>query len=149
MEYIETESSNIKKVGYDAENSILEIWFHSGGKYWYFEFPDDAWCNLQDILESDESVGKYFHRAIKGKFSHINITYFSQDIEFDAILIQNTRNLGQVGREYLSFSLLCEKHSWDFSDAWDKSLGRTEWFELQPEVYRNVVYVRITDLNSD
>jgi len=84
MEYIETDSSNIKEVGYDKENSILEICFHSGGKYWYFEFDQAEWAILEQVIESGESVGKYFHKAIKGQFPYLNITHFEQDVEFDA-----------------------------------------------------------------
>lgn len=145
MEYIETDSTNIKKVGYDEGNSILEIWFHSGGKYWYFEFDKRHWENLVYSIEQGASVGKSFHHTIKSKFPYLNITHFGQDVEFDAILIQNRDKMG-TEREYLKFSLLCEKHGWDFSDAWDKALGRTEWFDLQPQEYRNTVLGTVGDL---
>lgn len=145
MEYIETESSNIKKVGYDKENWILEIWFNSGGKYWYFKFDNVDWALLEHTISADDSVGKYFHKAIKGQFSHLNITHFEQDVEFDAIIIHNRDKMG-TERNYLRFSQLCEKHDWDFSDAWDKDLGRTQWFDLQPEEYRNKVFARVGEI---
>ena len=149
MEYIETESSNIKKVGYDAENSILEIWFHSGGKYWYFEFSEEDWkslvetINLSSIGTVDmKSTGKYFHRAIKGKFSYLNITHFEQDVEFDAIIIQNRNKLG-TERDYLKFSLLCKKHDWD------KTIFRSVWFDLQSQEYKNAVHGTVGDLDVE
>jgi hypothetical protein len=55
------ESSNLASVGYDAENSILEIQFNHGGVYQYLDVPE----NVYDGLMNADSHGQYFDRNIK------------------------------------------------------------------------------------
>jgi hypothetical protein len=40
MERIRVSSSNVRAVGYDAEEQILEVEFHSGSIYHYFNVPE-------------------------------------------------------------------------------------------------------------
>jgi len=54
-------SSSLTSVGYDIENMILEIEFHSGGIYQYFNVPESKY----DGLMSADSHGKYFDAHIK------------------------------------------------------------------------------------
>jgi hypothetical protein len=54
-------SSNLASVGYDAENMVLEIEFHSGGIYQYFNVPESKY---EALLKAD-SHGKYFDVHIK------------------------------------------------------------------------------------
>lgn len=55
------ESSNIKSIGYDSENEILEIEFNLGVVYQYFGVPQ----NEYDTLMNADSHGRYFDRNIK------------------------------------------------------------------------------------
>jgi len=48
-------SSNLASVGYDPENMILEIEFHNGGIYQYFNVPESVYRSLM----SADSHGKY------------------------------------------------------------------------------------------
>ena len=57
-------SSNIKSVGYDSKSKILEIEFHSGGIYQYFNVPE----SIYNGILSASSHGSYFHRYIKDKY---------------------------------------------------------------------------------
>lgn len=61
MERTEVDSSNIASVGYDEENSILEIEFNHGGVYQYYDVP----VSIYDGLMSASSHGTYFDRHIK------------------------------------------------------------------------------------
>jgi hypothetical protein len=63
-------SSDIKSIGYDRESHILEIEFHSGGIYQYFNVPVVVYENLM----SASSHGEFFHQNIKDvyQFSKIN-----------------------------------------------------------------------------
>ena len=54
-------SSNLKSVGYDPSNSILEIEFHSGRIYHYFKVP----LEIYDALMNAPSKGTYLDRNIK------------------------------------------------------------------------------------
>ncbi|HEC0540727.1 TPA: KTSC domain-containing protein, partial [Klebsiella pneumoniae] len=46
-------SSNIRSVGYDANDSILEIEFNNGAIYQYFDIPE----NIYSDLISSDSIG--------------------------------------------------------------------------------------------
>jgi hypothetical protein len=54
-------SSNLKSVGYDEENKILEIEFLHGGVYQYFDVPKSVY----DGLMNASSHGQYFDRNVK------------------------------------------------------------------------------------
>src|SRR5690606_37210664 len=49
-------SSNIASVGYDAKKKLLEIEFHHGAVYQYFDVPE----NVYEELMGSTSLGAYF-----------------------------------------------------------------------------------------
>ena len=57
-------SSNIKSVGYDIDNSVLELEFNTGAVYCYMN------VDLKTVVEFifADSVGKYFAANIKNRF---------------------------------------------------------------------------------
>ena len=57
-------SNNIRSIGYDLKSQTLEIEFHSGGIYQYFNVPKSTY----DALMSASSHGSFFHRHIKDQF---------------------------------------------------------------------------------
>ena len=61
MNRIPVSSSNLASVGYDAENMVLEVEFHSGGIYQYFKVPESKY----EALMKDDSHGEYFDVHIK------------------------------------------------------------------------------------
>jgi hypothetical protein len=64
IERIPVESSNLKSVGYDEKTRVLEIEFHHGGIYRYYDVPADT----HSALMKAESKGKYFQSHIRNKF---------------------------------------------------------------------------------
>lgn len=58
-------SSSLHSVGYDLDNRVLEIAFHSGVVYHYLDVPEYTWRQLMRA----PSKGRYFDRAIKSRFS--------------------------------------------------------------------------------
>lgn len=62
-------STNIRSIGYDGQSQILEIEFHSGGIYQYFNVLSTIFNNLM----SASSHGSYFHRYIKGQYQSTKI----------------------------------------------------------------------------
>ena len=54
-------SSNLARVGYDAESHILEVWFQGGGRYRYYDVPSKLWENLTH----SESMGRYFMSSVR------------------------------------------------------------------------------------
>ena len=59
-------SSNIRSVGYDDENLLLEIEFHRGGIYQYFEVPESVY---QGLLQAP-SKGTYFRNQIMDNYRY-------------------------------------------------------------------------------
>jgi hypothetical protein len=63
MNRIRVQSSNIVSVGYDEKSKVLEIEFDNG-IYQYFDVPQDVY---EDFMNAP-SLGKFFHKEIKGKY---------------------------------------------------------------------------------
>ena len=63
-------SSNVRSVGYDSTDLILEVEFHSGGIYHYLKVP----MEIYDGLMNAPSKGKYLDKnVIKRGFAYIQI----------------------------------------------------------------------------
>ena len=54
-------SSNIKAVGHDKKEKVLDVAFHSGGEYKYKDVPRGLYARLLKV----KSPGKFFHKHIK------------------------------------------------------------------------------------
>ncbi|MEW6211581.1 MAG: KTSC domain-containing protein [Acidobacteriota bacterium] len=61
MNRIPVSSSNLASVGYDPQTNTLEIEFHSGSIYQYFNVPQ----SIYDGLMGAGSHGRYFDAHIK------------------------------------------------------------------------------------
>ncbi|MFH0178294.1 KTSC domain-containing protein [Streptomyces cacaoi] len=57
-------SSNLRSVGYDPANGVLEVEFKSGAVYQYSGVPE----GIHSALISAGSKGQYLHRAVIGTF---------------------------------------------------------------------------------
>ena len=69
MERKPVSSSNISSIGYDEDSRTLEIEFHSGSIYQYFDVP----LNIYQELMSAGSKGQYFAAHIKGYFRYVRV----------------------------------------------------------------------------
>jgi hypothetical protein len=58
------QSTNLRSVGYDAGDMILEIEFRSGGIYQYSNVPPE----IYEALMLEPSKGRYFDRHIKERY---------------------------------------------------------------------------------
>jgi hypothetical protein len=61
---IPIESSNLASVGFDSFTNVLEIEFHGGRIYEYYNVPFSIYAGLM----AAESHGKYFARHIRDKY---------------------------------------------------------------------------------
>lgn len=61
---VPVESSNLRSVGFDAKKLVLEVQFHHGGIYRYFDVPSAT----HEALMKSESKGKFFQASIRNKF---------------------------------------------------------------------------------
>ena len=62
-------SSNIAAVGYDVKKMLLEIEFHHGAVYQYFDVPK----RVYEELMSSKAKGSYFMNEIKAKYNYNKI----------------------------------------------------------------------------
>jgi hypothetical protein len=62
-------SSELKSVGYDEGNAILEVEFQNGGIYRYFGVPKAAYA----ALISAPSKGRYFNAQIGNAYRYERI----------------------------------------------------------------------------
>jgi len=58
------ESSNLAEVGYDPVSETLEVMFHSGGVYQYYNVPQFEYDRMMEAV----SIGTYFNREVKGNY---------------------------------------------------------------------------------
>lgn len=72
VEYQKVGSSNLDRVGYDAENENLWIWFKGDPprRYCYYHVEPRVFAELM----AAESKGKYLAAHIKGHYSYNQIT---------------------------------------------------------------------------
>lgn len=59
-------SSNIAEVGYDPSTGTLELLFHNGRLYQYFDVP----TAVHDEFLRAPSPGHYFHHNIRGVYRY-------------------------------------------------------------------------------
>lgn len=69
MERTPVDSSNISSIGYDEDSNTLEVEFHSGAVYQYFDVPLNVY---QEIMEAG-SKGQYFAQHIKGYYRFVKV----------------------------------------------------------------------------
>ena len=73
----EVKSSNIKSVGYDKENEILEIEFKSGATWEYLAVTEEKY---KEMMEAD-SIGRYFIKNIRGFHCGQKVLKLSEELE--------------------------------------------------------------------
>ncbi len=61
MERQPVKSTNVKSVGYDAVEKVLEVEFKSGGVYQYAEVQPEIYA---DLLKA-ESIGRYVSQVVR------------------------------------------------------------------------------------
>jgi len=66
IERTQIASSNISSIGYDKEAHILEIEFHHGAVYQYFDVSEKVF----EEFMSSSAIGSYFMNEIKDKFKY-------------------------------------------------------------------------------
>jgi hypothetical protein len=67
MEWQSTpESSNLARIGFDEETSVLKVEFKNGSLYDYFDVPQ----NIFEAMRNAPSKGQYLAQEIKGRFRY-------------------------------------------------------------------------------
>ena len=67
MNWIETpESSTIARFAYDKESQVLAVEFKNGGRYNYYDLPEDIF----DRMKAASSKGQFHAQNIKGIFRY-------------------------------------------------------------------------------
>ena len=69
MERVSVASGNLAEIGYDPATETLEVMFHQGGVYQYYNLPSF----MHERLMQAESIGKYFNAEIKGHYPEARV----------------------------------------------------------------------------
>lgn len=69
MERVAVTSRNVAEVGYDSETETLEVMFHHGGVYQYYNLPSF----MHERLLQAESLGRFFNTEIKGHYPEARV----------------------------------------------------------------------------
>ena len=69
MDRLPVTSSNVADIGYDAIAMTLEVGFHNGSVYQYFDVPENV---HREFLNSD-SKGKFLNSNIKNNFRYARL----------------------------------------------------------------------------
>ncbi len=69
MQMINVDSSNVTAVGYDEDSDTLQVEFHNGGTYQYFDVPVHLFEGLRDA----DSVGGFLAANIKGSYRYSKV----------------------------------------------------------------------------
>jgi hypothetical protein len=62
-------SSSLRSVGYDPRSRMLEIEFHGGGVYQYFDVPQTVF----EELFAQDSLGSYFNAEIRDAYMYVRV----------------------------------------------------------------------------
>ena len=69
MDRIPVDSSNISSIGFDENSNTLEVEFHSGAVYQYFDVP----LIIYQVMMEADSKGKYLAQHIKGNYRFVKV----------------------------------------------------------------------------
>ncbi len=64
MERTPVTSSSIASIGYDPTEKVLEVEFHHGGVFQYFDVPGEEY----EAFRAADSIGRYFTQHL-GKYA--------------------------------------------------------------------------------
>lgn len=66
MDRTPVSSTDVAEIGYDVPTMTLEVAFHRGGVYQYFDVPEIVY---QEFMRAD-SKGKFLHANIKNSYRY-------------------------------------------------------------------------------
>lgn len=66
MQREQVRSSQIRSVGYDVNDEILDIEFNNGSIYRYYDVPQ----RIHTELMNSHSVGAFFNKLIKSEYEY-------------------------------------------------------------------------------
>lgn len=69
MNRVPVTSSNVASVGFDPESGTLEVEFHNGSIYQYFDVPETVY----DGLVNADSVGGFLAAEVKGTYRYSRV----------------------------------------------------------------------------
>lgn len=69
MEHVPVNSSNIQSIAYDSTTAVLEVAFHSGRVYQYFNVP----INIHRQFLEANSKGQFFNSNIRNKYGDTRV----------------------------------------------------------------------------
>lgn len=69
MNNIHVASSSLQSVGYDARHETLEVEFHNGAIYQYYNLPQSMYEKLMEVASKDQ----FFNAQIRNRFPYSRV----------------------------------------------------------------------------
>jgi hypothetical protein len=67
--YTNFSSSNVARISYEETSSTLEVEFHNGSIYQYYDVPQQIWSAFKDA----PSKGQFIHHSLKGQYRYARV----------------------------------------------------------------------------
>jgi hypothetical protein len=67
--FTDFQSTTIRRISYDEKSSTLEVEFHNGSSYQYFDVPSQIW----EAFKTSDSKGKFIHENLKGHYRYSRV----------------------------------------------------------------------------
>lgn len=67
--YTNFSSSNVARISYEETSSTLEVEFHNGSIYQYYDVPQQIWSAFKDAA----SKGQFIHQSLKGQYRYARV----------------------------------------------------------------------------
>jgi hypothetical protein len=62
-------SSNVARISYEEKSSTLEVEFHNGSIYQYYDVPEQIW----EAFKAADSKGQFIHQNLKGQYRYARV----------------------------------------------------------------------------
>ena len=69
-DWVDLDSSNLKRAKYKKSNQALKIEFASGSIYRYFKVPEEVY---EELLDPHQSTGSFFSKNIRNDYQFIKL----------------------------------------------------------------------------
>ncbi len=67
--YTDFSSSNVARISYEKTSSTLEVEFHNGSIYQYYDVESNVW----EDFKSASSKGQFIHQYLKSKYRYARV----------------------------------------------------------------------------
>lgn len=67
--FTDFQSTTVQRISYEEKTSTLEVEFHNGSIYQYFDVPEQIW----NAFKTADSKGQFIHQNLKGYYRYSRV----------------------------------------------------------------------------